>query len=153
MTEAVLRRLAEDKSYNTIREISYTGVRGFEGTKEATIELDGREVKIAVVHGLAMQDGCLTVFDPAKQAMISLRLWRADEDVSWVAVSHPAQAQEPDGAVWKVCTMQTQVPMSVSPRKTRQSVSCTIISLPEKNIVCCIGICRFNIKLKWVYLP
>ena len=53
VTEAVLRRLAEDKSYNTIREISYTGVRGFEGTKEATIELDGREVKIAVVHGLA----------------------------------------------------------------------------------------------------
>ena len=53
VTEAVLRRLAEDKSYNTIREISYTGVRGFEGTKEATIELDGRGVKIAVVHGLA----------------------------------------------------------------------------------------------------
>ena len=53
VTEAVLRRLAEDKSYNTIREISYTGVRGFEGTKEATIDLDGREVKIAVVHGLA----------------------------------------------------------------------------------------------------
>lgn len=53
VTEAVLRRLVEEKSYNSIREISYSGVRGFEGTKETTITLGDREVKIAVVHGLA----------------------------------------------------------------------------------------------------
>lgn len=53
VTEAVLRRLANDKTYNTIREISYSGVRGFEGTKEASVMLGDREVKIAVVHGLA----------------------------------------------------------------------------------------------------
>jgi NADH-quinone oxidoreductase subunit G len=53
VTEAVLRRLVDEKSYNSIREISYTGVRGFEGTKEAVVNVDGRDVKIAVVHGLA----------------------------------------------------------------------------------------------------
>lgn len=53
VTEAVLRRLAKNKSYNNLKEISYAGVRGEESLKEATVMLGDREVKIAVVHGLA----------------------------------------------------------------------------------------------------
>lgn len=53
VTEAVLRRLAKDKDIATLKEISYVGVRGEDSIKEATVDLDGREVRIAVVHGLA----------------------------------------------------------------------------------------------------
>ncbi|MFA9375850.1 MAG: [FeFe] hydrogenase, group A [Lachnotalea sp.] len=52
VTEAVLRRLAKEKSYQNLKEISYIGVRGEETVKEATVTLGDREVKIAVVHGL-----------------------------------------------------------------------------------------------------
>ena len=53
VTEAVLRRLAKDKDISTLKEISYIGVRGEDSVKEATVNLDGRDVRIAVVHGLA----------------------------------------------------------------------------------------------------
>lgn len=53
VTEAVLRRLAKDKDISTLKEISYIGVRGEDSVKEATVNLDCRDVRIAVVHGLA----------------------------------------------------------------------------------------------------
>lgn len=53
VTEAVLRRLINDDSQQAIREISFTGVRGTKGLKEAVVTLGDREVKIAVVNGLA----------------------------------------------------------------------------------------------------
>lgn len=52
VTEAVLRRLAKEKSYHNLQEISYVGVRGEDALKEASVMLGDREVKIAVVHGL-----------------------------------------------------------------------------------------------------
>ncbi len=52
VTEAVLRRLAKEKNYKNLKEISYMGVRGDELIKEATVSLGDREVKIAVVHSL-----------------------------------------------------------------------------------------------------
>ena len=48
VTEAVLRRLSP-----TLRDISFTGVRGEEGIKETVVDYQGREVRIAVVNGLA----------------------------------------------------------------------------------------------------
>lgn len=53
VTEAVLRHLATEKNYKTLNAISFTGVRGEEGIKETTIMLGEREVRIAIVHGLA----------------------------------------------------------------------------------------------------
>lgn len=53
VTEAVLRRLSEQKDYAALREISFTGIRGEEGIKEAVVEHNGRKVRIAVVNGLA----------------------------------------------------------------------------------------------------
>lgn len=52
VTEAVLRKLAKEKSYQNLEEIRYVGVRGEEAVKEAKVMLGDREVKIAVVHGL-----------------------------------------------------------------------------------------------------
>lgn len=53
VTEAVLRRLSEEKNYRILHEISFTGVRGEESIKETSVMVGEREVKIAVVHGLA----------------------------------------------------------------------------------------------------
>jgi NADH-quinone oxidoreductase subunit G len=52
VTEAVLRHVSADKSPASIMELSYTGVRGMEGVKTASIMLGEREVRIAVVSGL-----------------------------------------------------------------------------------------------------
>ncbi len=52
VTEAVLRHLSAEKGHQTISQISFSGVRGEEGIKEATVKLGERDVKIAVVNGL-----------------------------------------------------------------------------------------------------
>ena len=52
VTEAVLRHLSPDKDHTTLENIKYSGIRGKEGFKEATVSLGERELKIAVVHGL-----------------------------------------------------------------------------------------------------
>lgn len=56
VTEAVIRRLSDDKSVAALRAIAFTGVRGLRGVKEASIDYAGREVKIAVVSGLKNAD-------------------------------------------------------------------------------------------------
>lgn len=53
VTEAVLRHVAADKGYQAMSQISFSGVRGEEGIKEASFMLGDRELKIAVVNGLA----------------------------------------------------------------------------------------------------
>lgn len=53
VTEAVLRHLSADKGYQTISQISFSGVRGNEGLKETTVKLGERDVRIAIVNGLA----------------------------------------------------------------------------------------------------
>lgn len=52
VTEAVIRRLVNSNKVEDLEAISFTGVRGTNGIKEAKVQLDGREVKIAVVNGL-----------------------------------------------------------------------------------------------------
>jgi NADH-quinone oxidoreductase subunit G len=52
VTEAVLRRLVNSNRAEDLEAISFTGVRGAEGIKEATVKLGDREVHIAVVNGL-----------------------------------------------------------------------------------------------------
>lgn len=59
VTEAVLRRLVNSSRIEDLEEISFTGVRGIDGVKEATVTLDGREVRIAVVNGLKCADEVL----------------------------------------------------------------------------------------------
>lgn len=52
VTEAVLRRLVNSSRSEDLEEISFSGIRGVDGIKEAKVNLNGREVKIAVVNGL-----------------------------------------------------------------------------------------------------
>ncbi len=52
VTEAVLRRVSSDKSSASLKALAFTGVRGMQGVKEASVTVGEREVKIAVVSGL-----------------------------------------------------------------------------------------------------
>ncbi len=56
VTEAVLRRLLVDKFGKEDSETIFNNVRGLESVKEATVEVDGKVIKIAVVHGLKEAD-------------------------------------------------------------------------------------------------
>ena len=53
VTEAVIRRLSDDKSSASLRTIALTGVRGMKGVKELQVEVGGKPVSIAIVSGLA----------------------------------------------------------------------------------------------------
>ena len=53
VTEAVLRKVANDNSRKALAQIEYVGVRGMEDVKEAVIPYGDRELRIAVVSGLA----------------------------------------------------------------------------------------------------
>ena len=52
VTEAVLRKIASDGTRTSLEQIKYTGVRGMEHVKEATVPYGERELHIAVVSGL-----------------------------------------------------------------------------------------------------
>lgn len=56
VTEAVLRRLMDSSKNEVLEHISFTGIRGIEGFKEATVQLGDRQVKIAIVNGLKSAD-------------------------------------------------------------------------------------------------
>ncbi|HOQ24612.1 MAG TPA: NADH-dependent [FeFe] hydrogenase, group A6 [Bacillota bacterium] len=51
--EAALRTVYEVVTGKELPSVDFTEVRGLEGIKEATIDLDGQKVKVAVAHGLA----------------------------------------------------------------------------------------------------
>lgn len=52
VTEAVLRRISTDKSRTGLLCISYMGVRGMKGVKEAKVTYGDKTLRIAVVSGL-----------------------------------------------------------------------------------------------------
>ena len=52
VTEAVLRRVSNDKSMTNLRTIALKGVRGMKGVKETTVKVGEKELRIAVVSGL-----------------------------------------------------------------------------------------------------
>ena len=59
VTEAVLRRLMDSSSEDVLEEISFTGIRGTEGIKEAVVDYKGRELRLVVVNGLKKADDLL----------------------------------------------------------------------------------------------
>lgn len=52
VTEAVIRRVSQDKSISSLRNLAFEGVRGFNGIKEFELLLDDKTIKICVVNGL-----------------------------------------------------------------------------------------------------
>lgn len=51
--EAALRTVYEVVTGKTLENLDFTAVRGLDGVKEASVDLDGKTVKVAVAHGLA----------------------------------------------------------------------------------------------------
>ncbi|MEN6326963.1 MAG: NADH-dependent [FeFe] hydrogenase, group A6 [Syntrophomonas sp.] len=51
--EAALRTVYEVVTGKTLEDVNFTGVRGFEGIKEAEVDLNGLVVKVAVAHSLS----------------------------------------------------------------------------------------------------
>ena len=49
--EAALRTVYEVVTGKTLEKLEFDGVRGFEGVKEATVQMGDLEVKVAVAHG------------------------------------------------------------------------------------------------------
>lgn len=67
VTEAVLRDLAGDKFGKIDLEILFEDVRGLEEVKEATVNLDGNEIKMAIIHGLKNADMVLKEIKEGKR--------------------------------------------------------------------------------------
>jgi len=53
VAEAVARYCLPDKSKNALRKLELSPLRGDESIREATLDVAGTEIRIAVVHGLA----------------------------------------------------------------------------------------------------
>ncbi|HWQ74447.1 MAG TPA: NADH-dependent [FeFe] hydrogenase, group A6 [Syntrophomonas sp.] len=51
--EAALRTVYEVVTKKTLEDVNFTFARGFEGIKEAEIDLDGTKVRVAIAHSLA----------------------------------------------------------------------------------------------------
>jgi len=52
VTEAVLRRCCSVKTPVNLKDIEFSGVRGMEGVKEASVRINGKTVGVAIVNGL-----------------------------------------------------------------------------------------------------
>ena len=63
VAESVVRYCLPDKSKNVLRELSYSPLRGNEGIREAAITVGDKEIKLAVVHGLAHAKKLLKAID------------------------------------------------------------------------------------------
>lgn len=50
--EAALRTVYEVYTGEELKDINFTDVRGYEGIKEASVNLAGTEIKVAIAHGL-----------------------------------------------------------------------------------------------------
>ena len=59
VTEAAVRSLILSRNPAKLRDIEFSGVRGMDGVKEAVVDLDGLEVRIAVVNGLGNAEGLI----------------------------------------------------------------------------------------------
>jgi NADH-quinone oxidoreductase subunit G len=66
VTEAVIRRITDDRSKETLRKISFSGIRGFDGVKEATVSVKDREIKVAIVSGLKNAQNLINKIEAGK---------------------------------------------------------------------------------------
>lgn len=56
VTEAVVTRLLKDKPDHTEKQVIFKEVRGMNNIKESVFSVDGKEVRVAIVHGLKNAD-------------------------------------------------------------------------------------------------
>ena len=65
--EAALRTAYEVKTGKTLEQLDFKTVRGTEGVKEASVDVDGTEVRVAVANGLGNARRLLTTVSEAKK--------------------------------------------------------------------------------------
>ena len=94
VTEAVIRRVLDDKSTSTLRALAFNGVRGMEGVKETSITVGDRVINIAVVSGLKNADDLVKRIKAGEAIMISLKLWHVQVDVFVVQDNHLQKLKE-----------------------------------------------------------
>ena len=58
--EAALRSVYEKVTGQELKNVDFTAVRGFEGIKEAEIDLNGTKIKVAIAHGTGNAEKLLT---------------------------------------------------------------------------------------------
>ena len=75
VTEAVLRRLQQGHSRVDMEAIKKSGVRGDEGIKTLTYDYNGREIRAAVVNGLANADKLLQQIKKSNENPMILSLY------------------------------------------------------------------------------
>ena len=66
--EAALRTVYEVVTKSELENVNFTGVRGMQGIKEASVDLNGAPVKVAIAHGLSN----------ARKIMDAVRAGKAD---------------------------------------------------------------------------
>ena len=62
VAEAVIRCCTPDKSKNALRTIEHSGLRGTDAVRFAEVTINGRKVRVAIVHGLG---SCLLYTSPS----------------------------------------------------------------------------------------
>lgn len=67
VAEAVVRRVVEDKSKNTLQAIQYSGLRGTDSVRAISIPVGDRALRIAVVHGLVHAKKLLDDIEAGKE--------------------------------------------------------------------------------------
>lgn len=67
VTEAAIRRVAEDKSPKALKEIEFIGARGMEGVKTCEVTLGDRQVRVGIVSGLGNADRLLQKIESGEE--------------------------------------------------------------------------------------
>lgn len=67
VTEAAVRRVVEDKSSKSLKEIEYIGLRGMEGIKVAELPMGEETVRIAVASGLANAEALIEKIESGEE--------------------------------------------------------------------------------------
>ena len=85
--EAALRTAYEVHTGKTLDNVNFEGVRGIENLKEATIDVDGFELKVAVAHSLGTARKLMNELRAGKSPITPSKLWPVPVDVSAVEVN------------------------------------------------------------------
>jgi NADH-quinone oxidoreductase subunit G len=67
VTEAAIRRVVNDKSSKSLKEIEFIGVRGMEGVKIAEVVLNDTPLRIAVVSGLGNAESLIEKIEKGEE--------------------------------------------------------------------------------------
>ena len=107
VTEAMLRRLADDHNKATMDAIAEAGARGDEGIKEFTVNYKGTDLNVCVASGLANAQTVMEDVKSGRKHYHIIEIMHAAEDVSWAADSLQEPVTVPNQPAVTDCIRQT----------------------------------------------